>query len=411
MKDPALFKKENVLFILVQMIYWSSNCLVYGFLVTFLKGCGYSDLMCGLASTGMALTLMVAQPILGYLADSFISQKKLLFICFIIAIPTVYLIPISAATGGSVVILAVIAAATFSNPQYTIIDAWVVRMKEEKPYVDFGLIRSFAPVGYGLTSLIFGKIIAEHGFDVMFYGHGAALIITMLCMIPIPEILGDNRSHKMESGEESGRLSMLSAAKILAKNKNYVLLLIATAIYQFAMRPGVSLLSLVIIDAGGNSAHLGIAQFIGGLVEMPVILGASFLIRQGVKKVYLYECAICIAVIRMYVLTLNIPLNAIIACHILHAFSMGLYARVFIDYLYDITPKNISTTAATIGTALTMGIGSVIGNTVHGAIMASFGVKASLIVATFFMIIAALAFSPIVFAQIKESRNTIIQNQ
>ena len=390
---------ETILFSLIQLIYWSANCVLYAFMVMFLKANGFSDSVCGIVSALLSGMSIIIQPLMGYISDTYITGKKLLLGCFAVAIPFTMVLPYTVSLG-VIFIGAVTVLSFFDNYQFAIIDAWVIKLKPICPDLDFTRIRSFGSLGYGITALIFGNLIAKFGFNIMFYTHSLLLLLVVLLMLPLPEAPCLN---KTEHGK-SNKLSFLDVTKLLIANKRYVILIISVCVYQFANRAPITFLALLIKAAGGDSADLGMATFASAGFEFPVMIVLSTFIKKGAKMPYLFATAMLINVSRLFILSMRLEISTIITLQVIGAVAMGIYITVFTQYIGSITPHSITATATTIGTALTMGVGGVIGNISGGFIIENLGISNYLKVSTFFMLLAFLIFLPNVFHAYKEAK-------
>ncbi len=60
----------------VQGFYWCAYCTYFGFLVLYMQTRGYSNVQCALAQVLIAVATLIAQPLIGYLTDTFITCKS-----------------------------------------------------------------------------------------------------------------------------------------------------------------------------------------------------------------------------------------------------------------------------------------------------------------------------------------------
>lgn len=382
-------------FSLIQLFYWSGNCVLYSFLILFLKSRGFSDIVCGIATTLITVLSLVVQPTLGYITDTFITSKKLLILCFSIAIPFTFVIP-KAAGVGFWVLLAVMIQSVFDNYQYALMDSWIVRMKKDKPYIDFGQIRAVGSISYGTTALLFGNLVARLGFNIMFICHAALLFAALLCILPLEEVPCLNRkgAASPEGGPSTERLSPLQVVGVLSKNKSYVIFLVSVALFQFGIRPSISYLPLIITAAGGTSAHYGLAVFLCSLTEAPVMFIVSHLIVKRSRLLYIFMLALFCGSARLMIMSLPLGLYPLIFGQLLSAVAVGTYIRVFTEYIVQITPKEIASSACTLGTAFTFGVGGVLGNLSGGFLISFVGIPWYARICSAVMLAAALVILP-----------------
>ncbi len=381
-------QKELVLFILMQTVYLVGYASVYAFIVTYMKALNYSDFACGLTTTAMSLTYVVVQPLSGYICDTFIPSKWYLMMSFALAIPAGFLIWWGAGRG-LMIIPAVMLTAVFSYPIPPLMDSWLITLKANKPALDYGLVKGIGTVGYGVTCLVCGKLFATLGFQYMFYIHGGAMALLILLMIRVPQV---PCSNKGASAQHQQKLSFGQAVKMLAGNKPYIILMISGTLYQFAARPVNTFLASLVTGAGGSSYHFGIASFVWSMGEFVVMLAVSTLLVRGMSKPFLYAISLFCGLVRLLVVCFEPSLGLIIGSMLIQSLMTGIVTRVFIDYIIDITPKNIAATAAAFGSTITFGCGSVLGNLIHGGIIDRFGMQSSLLLAAAAMALALWIF-------------------
>lgn len=389
-------KKEPLLLAAIQALYWAGYCTFYTFIVLYLKSNGLSDFLCGFVMTLLSLTNFVIQPIIGYITDTYISCKSFLCICFSIAAGVTFLIPYSVSMG-NVVILAIVFLAIFDYSEYCLIDAWIISLKRTKSYIDFPSIRSFGSMGYAITALIFGNVINKFGYDVMFYAHAAILVITVLIMLLIPASPCLNKVDKSQRANVH-KTSMLEAFKTLIKIKPYMIFLLSVALYQFGMRAPNTYLPMFITAVGGNSSDYGMAVFIASILEAGCMFAISRLVRHHIPTIYIYSAGLVITVIRLITLGwgIDLGLGFIMLTQIFQAIGTATYLCSFMDYISKTTPDYLMSTAATLGTALTAGVGCILGNFIAGVLIESVGLQSYCYICAGVMMLSFIVSLPLV---------------
>lgn len=408
-------KKEPLLLAMLQFTYWACYCTFYTFIMLYLTDNGFSGFVCGLIMTILSITNVVVQPIIGYVTDTYLTGKRFLILCFAIAIGMTFLIP-ATVTKGYIVIVAIVGLAVFDYSEYCIIDSWIIGLKRTKPYIDFPSIRSFGSIGYALTALVFGQIINKLGYDAMFVGHALLLFISVLVMLSIPAAPCMNKAQARKtadaSAEEFHQLSMKEAIKILIRIKPYMIFLLSVAMYQFAIRASNTFLPMVVTAVGGNSSDYGLTVFIASILEAFFMFVVSKLVRNDVKITYIYAFGIGVSVIRLLTMGygLKVGLGFIIFTQVFQAIGTATYLSAFMDYIAKTTPSNLMSTAATLGTALTSGVGCVLGNFLGGILIEAIGLQAYIYICAGVMVCSLLVILPTV-SETYQNANYIIRDQ
>lgn len=393
--------REPLLLAALQICYWSGISVLHGFTVSYFSAMGYSDFVCGLATSLTALTILFIQPLMGYIADTYIPIRRLLSLTLLIAVPLTLTIPASVKLG-PVVLVAFLLVAFFDYPCYTLIDSWIIQLQARYPAIDYGAVRSFGTFGWGLTALAAGWLIDRFGFGIMFGGHMAFLGLTVLICRLLDDVPCRNKKvhHEhapddpVQEEEDEESLSIPEAAKRLFKNRAYVNFVLSGILFQMGIRPIVTFLPRLLAEAGGTSTHYGFATFLCSAGEMAMMFVASALLRRGVQKTTLYLWMLFVGLARLGLIWLGLPLNWLIASVLLQAVVFGFLTRMQVQYVMEITPKHLASTAATLNASLTYGAGSVVAGMLYGWIFDTWGIRAGITLAICWMSAAIVCFLP-----------------
>ena len=367
-----LFCRENVAFAALHWMYCSAHCMVYSFIVVYLTQHGYSDFQVGLLNALIAALSMVSQPLYGYLTDTFISCRSLMILIGAIAIPVTLVIPLT--VGVVPLCFAVILLLGFLTYTYNCIpEAWQIRVNKKKPYVNYPVTRVMGAVGYSLTGLVAGKLMDLWGYNVMFIGSAALLVVMIACCLCIEKVEPENKGVRRE-GQVQERIGFGKALILLAKNRPYMVFLISTTLYQAAYRSMLAFMPVILQDAGGTNTHVGMLVFAGAAVEAPMMFIFSRL-QDRIRLKNLYAFTAVVLAVRSLALLVVHSVTGLILLKAFEAVSWGMYIPLFVVYISRIVPSKIYATSLTIGYSVTIGIGSICGNFFSGLIMEHFGAQ------------------------------------
>ncbi len=379
--------RDNLVFFLITFAYWASNSVYYLFLVLYLSSHGYSKFMCGVASTALAVTSMLVQPVIGYLADHILSAKKLLIISFSLAVPLTFLLPFTL-TIIPLAILSIIILAAFDYSAFSTIDSWVMQLQRSKPDINYGMIRPGGSLGYAFTSLIFGSVIARFGFPSMFYVHAALmLLLVLLCLLgKEPEKLEKNSDCQGKS-----KINFTRGITQLIRFPAYVILLLCILLFQLAQRGHATFLAIILGGIGGGSVHLGTALFISSCVEALTTFLVTIVIRRQILPLeVLYAIGFAAGILRTVTFGLSIPLPAMVGLEAFAGMANGFNLSVSYECIRKTAPKELLATAITLSNAAAGGFGSGIGNLIGGAIIERRGIPAFAAFSTMALICALM---------------------
>lgn len=394
-------KKYTVLFAILQGAFWSSNCMLYTFLINIYAEYGISMLMAGLTLTLFSLVTILVQPLMGYISDTFLPAKRLLIMCFAAAAALSLVLPFCLRSSQWLGIAAFVLVSAFDYSIYTVIDVWAIKTISENPGMEFAVVRAGGSVSFAVTALVMGTVINTAGVNILFIGHFVMMLFCIGAALFLKEYPCANsrkypgsRLVNAPAGD-----SLFSAIKQLFTNVRYLVAVLALAVFQFAMRVTQSYMTVIIEHFGGNSQHMGITLFLGALTEALVLIAIGKLISRGANLTYTYWSFLCVAAVRIACLLIPGGVLVPMLSQMIQACAIGIYLRVFPDYISSVTPKHLTATACTFAIALSIGAGSLPGNMLGGWMMEQHGVDSYIAVSAIISIISIILFLPSVLAE------------
>ncbi len=386
--------RDNLVFSLVEFFYWSANVVYYNFIVTYLTNQGYSDFMCGVVTTCTALTVLVVQPTLGYLTDTFITAKKLLIITMALSVPAVFLLP-NVLFSPVLVILSAVLMACLNMSSYTTIEIWIVKLQATRPTVVYSFCRAFGSLGFALSALCFGKVMAAFGDNMLFVVHAFFLVLMIFAMLFAEEVPCTNSRSRGELKESGGKQdSFFDVFKYLLTNRRYMIFVASLFLFHITLRCSITFLPMHIREAGGTSTALGVAIFVYSFAEYLIILFGGRLLLRRLSYEQMFALALVFQILRQVSFVAYSSVPFIVATQLLHAISDGLYLKTFAEYIYSIVPRKIAATASSIAVALTFGLGSVFGNFVGGILIEEIGLRAYSVISGLVCVAGLCIFLP-----------------
>lgn len=373
--DTSYFQKENISFFFLNVIYFSANCMFFGFLVMYLTSKGYSGFECGVFNTLISICALIVQPISGYLTDTFITIKKYLIFTSIAAIAFTFALPLTV-SNPILAAISVMLMAALVNPSAFLADTWAVTLRETYPHIDYGKNRSGGSIGYCITSIAAGYLVAPLGYHILFILHIVLFVIYILIVLTIPDIPCRNaKSAQPLSAEPSEHksLSFLQVLNILLKNKPYLLFLTSSFCYYASMRAFSSNVSYKVLSLGGDDSMMGVALAIGAIFEVPFL----FIINRCIHRFplnHLYLFSVFCILFRGLFMAFAPTAGLMYFSQALQACSYGVYVAVSLEIVSRLVPPNIRTTSITLMVAVTSGLGAIIGCFIGGALIDSMGV-------------------------------------
>lgn len=369
--------RVNLLYGLVQSLYMVAVCSYFAFLVMYLSSEGYSETYIGFAMTAVSLMGILSPTLIGYVADVFIPVKTIVAFMMLLSIPIAFMLNFTV----GIIPLAMVSIAALGiteRSMMSMIDSWGMKIRNRKPYLNYGISRGIASMAYALAGLLLGSFYTIAGIDKLFWVHGVfALLCTVAALFldDVPVV-----RHNRKNG------SFFTSVGDLLKNRKYVILVICMVLHGFSIVAAQTFQPILITGMGGNSTHLGISIFLMAGSEAPIMFSStSFLRRYRVENLLLVS--FLFTVIKLLLMIFAPNLTLLIIFQLLQALSFGLYLPSVLFYIGLITPDEIQSTAITFALSMGFGISGIAGNIFGGIIADHYGVKT---VISIFAVLSAL---------------------
>lgn len=359
----------NLAFGGMQGCYYGSNCMFFGFLIAYLTSKGYSNILVGLNSTIIAAATMLAQPLGGYIIDSFISPKKFLIISALISVPcTILFFMLDAGPAVSMMLIALIAL--FYSPLGGVIDSWSVRIREQGVAINYPVTRSMGSIFYSTSALIVGVIISRFGYSVMLPAHLIFLALMLISCFFEEDVPCKNKVRREDTTQQ--RIGLLQAFKILLTNSTYTIFLISYFFYNLGLRVVATFITPILQERGGTPAQVGMALFMAAFFELPILLTFNrYIMRLKLEAIYILSLSF--GFFRVIAINMSDNVAAVMLAQFFQGISFGLNLPLLLEYISRIVPEKLRGTAITIALAAGAGAALILGNMVGGVLMDSFG--------------------------------------
>ena len=380
-------KRCNLAFGGMQGFYYASTCMFFGFLMSYLSSQGYSYIQLGLVSTLIAASTMLAQPLSGYIMDSFVTPKRMIVISALISTPfSILFFVLDLNKNVSMILIALVAI--FFSPLGGVIDSWSVRLRGQGIEVNYPVTRSMGSIFYSFSALIMGYFISQIGYSVILPMHLFFLACALVCSRFAEDVPCKNKSY---STQEQTRISLPRAVQILIGNKAYTVFLISYFFFNLGMKVVGTFITTIMEERGGNPTQLGLAFFIAAFFELPILLVFSrYIIRLKLPTIYIIS--LFFGFFRIITINFSQSIGAVMLAQLFQGFSFGFGIPFLIEYVTRVVPEKLKATALTIGLAVGSGAALIIGNSLGGVIMDRFGTTVFIYAMTGCMIVSMIVF-------------------
>lgn len=336
--------------------FFFASAMIFSQTAVFLEEKGLSGSEIGFTLAIISLAATISQPVVGFLADRFKNRVGILQLLLIGSAVCIFLLP--SLNGFLPIVLMVFAFALFLEPTFTLADTTIIEAARYDEHVEYGKVRWFGSIAWGLGSLALGIILQFFGgFSTAFTLFGVLAGFAVAIAFTFPK----HQSKQKETID-------WHALKHLLHNRPFLFI----CSFSFFVG-GVSLtvnnyLALHLTELGAVSSFIGVAMFLPTLLEITTFQFSGRLISHfGIKRIFLFVC---------FMLTL-VQVSFFLAPHylvvMLGMMVQGLIFPLTISAIYQFLgeyfDEHVLTTVSTIRAMFAAGISTFIFTFIAGIIL------------------------------------------
>lgn len=340
-------------------LFYIAFTSAFSFMATFLTGQGYSSSQVAQLFMLQSAISLFAGPALGYLADSIIPIKRIVLTLIACAIPAALLVP-HAVGSWPVAVASVLLLSFFGQSLMSMIDSWTYMVRAHNPGIIYSVARGMGSFTSALTGFFVGRLMVQYGNAIIFSVQAAFLALAFGAALMFTSVPCPNRK-KAEGEAGEGRISLLGAAKILSSNRKYTLLLLGLFFLGIGNRAVVSYLPVMIRDFGGTASDQGLSVFMLTIAIYPFMLIYPKILRRfGIHKILV--AGVFFTFLRILTTALVNSLPVLIYMQLLEGIAFGLFNPSVIEYIAQIAPVKLRSSAIALAMAVQMAICGILGN-------------------------------------------------
>ncbi len=353
------YKQNGLLVFLVLYLVFYTTDAASGYFMIFLNNIGFNTLQMGVLTSGAALAAMLFQPFVGRMADRSKTKNAVLIATLLLAATACVLLRVSQAFIYIMLVYTLFLIAR--NILHPLVDSITLEHTAERG-MDFGPIRTMGCIGYGLMSLLAGRVAAGDAADTfVLYAFTSLATIAVVCFLP--------KSYGMQRGKKRVNPMLIFANKQLLMYTLFAVVISSTKSYYF------SFFSVYYTrDLGGSTSLYGVMLSLAAFMEIPIIFSIDKIIRRfGTRKVIIM--AGMLETLRWAMTALIVdPTVAVFVQAVLGCNNMTL-AIAMIMFVNDTMPPETKTTGQATYTMCTS-VGSLLaGNLLGGALSNLLGIR------------------------------------
>ncbi|SDW11606.1 MFS transporter, PPP family, 3-phenylpropionic acid transporter [Marininema mesophilum] len=226
---------------------------------------------------------------------------------------------------------------------------------------DYGKLRLWGAVGFASAAYFIGEWAENSGLMVIFIGFAGAMTLSAVTASLLPR------------ERVSFDIDLRTGLSRLMKLPQFPLFLMGTFFVFGPIQANNVYFGLLIQDLGGTLAGVGIGFLLAAGSEAPVMRFASkWISRRGLLSVVIFASLVSAARWLFYGYEPSVAWVYITT--VSQGLSVGLFIPAALQYVQDIAPKEVKTTAIALYTAAGTGLGNWFFSLLGGVIFDHFGI-------------------------------------
>ncbi len=323
---------------------------------------------------------LLFQPVWGGIADSL--GNRILVLKFLLIMTGILSFIIGLSESRIVTLLLFSLYTIFMCGQAPIKDSITLGYIATVENSSFGIIRTWGAIGFAVGAFGAGFIADTLGINWIFYLGALGFFLSLLFINNIENLNGDRSKDKY--GE---------AIKDLIKNKVYIFILIYSFFFVGAFFSADQFYSLFVRHNGFSMNIVGTLLFIAVCVEIPfMFFSRKIMIRLGLLNLLLSMALI--SVIRLFYLGMSSSFIDFVITGILRGISVGIFIPLFIQLISTITKPKVLSSALSLYSSATAGIGVVVFTLLGGLVIDHYDYR---VLFWFYGVVQSILFIPLLF--------------
>lgn len=386
-------------------IYWGMIISISGMYTMYISQIGFEKEEIGVIVTFYSIATLVGHSFLGYLVDKLRCIKKIMLLS--ISIGLIVAVGLSLVRLNWQVCFLIAMWGFFIGGASTLFDTWCISiLKIYGEQKNFGKIRGFGSVGYGLSGVFLGFLLSKFGWSI-YYLYIAAVVMSALIIIYINDDGHIKNTGNMEN--TIPKVSIKEALTQILKIKPLIIMLIIVFMYNFIYTGIYNYLGLLIKDYGGGALSLGLTYFFDATPEIVTYFLAANLLKKYRNKSLIFV-AFLLQAIRLIVIYIFSNVLAVMFMGMLSGFAFGLMDASYKTYIYELAPEKYKASCLSLFDCIA-GFSGIICSPIFGLLFVRFGTNVTIAFAFIIDIIMAFIILINILHSVKERSAESIQGK
>ena len=337
--------------------YFAAGGAYSSYLIVYYRASGMSIPQIGILAALPTLMYLVGSPIWAAVADIFHLHNKLLPLTALLTIPSILLI--SRVHTFWMLCLLVFLFSLCISPVLALADYSVINMLGDRSY-EYGKLRIWGAVSYGLSAWITGWLVERYGAPVLFIIFSVTMAIAVLV------------STRMQVPRLVRTESYWQGARKLAADFRWYAFLLGLFLVGLSFSSINNFFILFMKSLGGGEGLFGLSVAFAGVSELPTFLFSSILLRKLTARRMLV-LGVMMMIVRCTLISFMVDPRMALLLQLMHGLTFSMTWIAGVSYANEIAPPGMGATAQALFSSTLLGLGNGIGALIGSQIYAAFG--------------------------------------
>ena len=386
-------------------MYWCVYCVVSSFASVYLLGNGYSNTEIGILLAFGNVVSVLVQPVAANIAD----RSKRITVLDILMVMTVLIGLFEISTwlihGKSMILFVTyIFMVAFHASMQPLLNSIGASFGNLGVHADYGISRGMGSLGYSIMSAGLGIIVGTMGARVLPVAGEIGLVLMFLGLLALKRMYRKPQAYQNEAiqAELVSEKKDITMAEFARRHKLFLLITVGI-FFLFYHHQIINYFMLQVFqNVGGDSYDMGIYYALMSFLEMPALMGFSWLNKKFSTN-FLLKLGVVGLVLRGLLMYLASSPMGVQLSLVVNPFGFPLFLAAIVKYINEIMDEGEAVRGQSMYIMI-ITVSAVIASFTGGVILDHLGAKSMLLICLVLCIVGAAVVLPLIDKAAKESR-------